>query len=148
MASDDITLINRHLSELHEEVADLRRSLTQAAALEREATLQEVFETLKVTIRALVRFKAGDDRCPAEEVASELEQALPALGLATRFETGEVVELWPEELAEGFTLDRSVHPEAAMARIEVLANGWNRGRVVVARARGRVLEIINGERDD
>lgn len=58
-----------------------------------------------------------------------------------------MIELWPEEIEEGFTLDRPVPPEAAMARVEVLANGWNLGRIVVARTRGQVLEIINGERD-
>lgn len=147
MASDDLILINRHLRELRQEIAELRGSLEQVAALEREASLQEVVEVLMPVLDRLVGFRAGDARYSAEEVTEELERALPALGLTPRFKTGEVVELWPEEIAERFIVDSSVPSGAAMARVEVVANGWNRGRMVVARTWGQVLEIINGERD-
>jgi hypothetical protein len=147
MANDDITLINRHLVELHQELEELRGAVDETAKLEREATLQEVYEVLGSAVDSLVQLKSGQGAGSTDEIASKLEDALPALGLTARFEAGNVVELWPEEVAEGLIVDRPVPSDAAMVRVEILANGWNRGRMVVARARGKVLDIINGEKD-
>lgn len=147
MASDDAALINRHMEELHQEVTALRDALDQTVSLEREATLQDVYEALRPAIDALVALEAGAEGSDAEKVVEMFSATLPVLGLTPRSFKGELLELWPEEANLGFTLDRSIPKEASLARVKVLARGWSRGRKLIARPRGVALEVIDKERE-
>jgi hypothetical protein len=150
MSADDITLINRHLAELREEVTELRGAVEQTAALAREAALRDVHDALAPAIAALANLEAHGEPAGADAavVAERLEQALPALGLTPVHEAGKVLELWPEQANGELLLDRPVPPGATMARGEVRARGWTRGARVLVRPRGVVLEVIEEGGDD
>jgi hypothetical protein len=146
MPPDDVTLIDRHLAELLEEVAALRGAVEHTSVLAREAALREVHDALAPAIDAMASLEAGGGAVGA--VAESLERALPALGLTPLLEAGRVLELWPEQANGELRLDRPVPPGAAMARVEVRARGWCRGTRVVVRPRGLVLEVIDEGGDD
>lgn len=141
MSSDDVALMNKHLAELRDEVAELRAAVDHTAALAREAALRDVHDALAPALEALADLEARG--APAGVVAERLERALPALGLAPLAEVGGTLELWPEQAGGDLALDRPVPPSATLVRVEVRARGWARGERVVVRPRGVVLEVVD-----
>ena len=89
--------------------------------------------------KILVTGPAGQIAFP---MARELARCLPAVGLARVGRVGELLELWPEQATEHYELDRDVPPDATLVRVEVLATGWARDELVVARPVGRVSEVV------
>ncbi len=145
MSSEDLTLINRHLVELRQEVAELQGALEQMAKLEHEATLDEVCDLLAPAIAGLARLESEEIDGDAQEVVRALSEVLPALGLSPLSVVGEVLELWPEQANEDLTLDHEVPDRASMARVKIVAGGWSRGKRVIVRPLAQVISVIDGE---
>ncbi len=137
------TQLDQNLAALHEEIVNLRGELDSVARLEREATLQEVFEVLAPTIVSMVHRQANVPDASVERVVGTLELSLLELGLSRWARPGEVLELWPDEAVRDFELDRPVSSDATMVRVEILASGWTRGNKIIARPVGRVLEVVH-----
>jgi len=140
----DIERLEQTLVTVREEVLALRAETAARAELEREAALQELYEALCPAARALAKLVAASPRkaSPEAELAEALAEAFQRVGLEKRGTVGDELELWPEQASTRLELDRDVPAEASLVRVEVLAPGWARGALVIARPLGRVIEVI------
>jgi len=139
----DIARLERNLAALHEELRGLRREVDGIARLEREATVQDVLDQLAPAIAALGRLEAGDDDGSGRDLAARLAECLLAIGLRRTGTPGDVVDLWPDEATEDVELDRSIPRTATMVCVEIVSTGWASGHKVIARPRGRVVEVVD-----
>lgn len=139
----DLSQLERNLAALHEEVCALRRELDGVARLEREATVQDVLELLTPALACLARLEADDGDESPGNLARLLVGFLAEIGVSRIGRPGEVQELWPDEAAEDVELDREVPAAASLVRVEIQAAGWARGRKVIVRPLGRVIEVVD-----